>query len=177
MSKHVPTAQAVASTTALWLLLKQALSTPAEAPPALVIACATQVTLSRYKNASKEIFPLALNTLKSAAATAVQPGGWDELESLRKRVARLRTSWSPKLKRTRGIREKLEQTDAENAELKRKVQNLLRGRSTLLSAYMDTIEILRVHAHLSPALVARLSEHEAIFNIRTLSNVGGQDGN
>jgi hypothetical protein len=171
MSNHVPIAKSIDSTRALWLLLTCAVERPEQASTKLIAACATQVTLSRFRDASNNIIPLSLNTLKGAARIAIESGGWETLDSLRRKVALLSLASKKQNQRpARGLRQQLENRIKENFELNKRVQELLRGRTLLLSAYMDAIEMLKTHTSLSPALSERLVEHESIFDIRALSN-------
>ncbi|WP_413196778.1 hypothetical protein [Pararobbsia alpina] len=176
MTKHAPIDKSVDSTRALWLLLKAAIEQPGKVSEKLVAACATQASICLFQDPHNKIVRLSLNTLKNAAEIAVEPGGWKELNSLRRKVAILRlANTHGRIRNGRGIREELKRKIKENLELVQRVQELLRGRTLLLSAYMDTVEMLRTHAKLSPVLHERLHEHESIFNVRTLSKV--EDGN
>ena len=70
-------------------LLERALKTPAKAPTELMSACKSQGLLARMSCSDYDISPVALNSLKRAADSAIEDGGWSRLDALRREVHRL----------------------------------------------------------------------------------------
>jgi hypothetical protein len=164
---------AVDSTRELWLALSEAVTSPSKTQPKLLAACATQASLAKYTSDDGKIRSYSLNALKVAADDAVEIGGWSAIEALRKQAylhaLPIQTA-SNKARRGTGYR--LDQANKTISFLDERIQQLLRSRVTLLSAYTDIIEILRTNRHLDPKLEAQLKQHESTFAVRRLFDVG-----
>lgn len=166
--RHQPSPRAVNSLRNLWTQMLGALSSP-EIPcaPGLREACATQEKLSNFECGDLEIFPLALNTFKSAAQVAVENGGWESFDQLRRNVY---ASSLPLLQANKKAKRSLGSQNtslrSELRELRERNQSLLRGRAVLLSAYFDVVKTLRESQRDNPEIVEKLREHEVRFDIR-----------
>jgi hypothetical protein len=71
-----------------------------------------------------------------------------------------------KRKAKRSLGSQLRDLREEIEVLRTRNQYLLRGRTTLLSAYADAIRMLRESRATSPQLVEKLREHETRFDVR-----------
>lgn len=176
MKASQPSRTAVESAFNLWLQLTKATSGSGDPPRKLLNACATQGALAQYRSDEHQIRPLALNTLKVAAKFAVETGGWEALDALRKRVHLLGLNQNNATQRTnRSAVNQLKIKKDEIEELSNRNQKLLRNRTELLQAYGDIIDILSTFRALNPDLAERLKRHEAMFDIKVLSQTGGND--
>ncbi|NIE66841.1 hypothetical protein [Burkholderia sp. Ax-1719] len=175
MKSHRPSARAINSARNLWVQLTAATDS-INPPRALLNACATQESLAAFESEEKEIRPLALNTLKSAAELAVENGGWHAMNDLRMRLfLRAIAHNYPERRSRRGLGFQLRTKKDEIAILNDRYQHLLRSRATLLQAYSDIVDLLKTYRTLSPNLSDRLKRHEAMFDIKLLSEAGGTD--
>lgn len=176
MTAHTPSSSAIESVRNLWLELCSAKASPLTAPAELLEACSTQEKLAKYGCSDKAIRPLALNTFKDAANIAVEKGGWTILDETRRQISRLARFNSANAGTKRpGVARRLAIEKQENAALRHKNQQLLRGRALLLNAYSNALQLLRDNRTLSPRLAERLREHEVMFDIRQFSEVGAHD--
>jgi hypothetical protein len=165
--EHHPSTRAVDSVRSLWTQMLSAKNSPEVAPNGLLEACATQEKLARFSYEEEQIFPLALNTLKAAAEVLVERGGWASFDQLRREVyASSLPVLQAKRKAKRSLGSQLRDLREEIEVLRTRNQYLLRGRTTLLSAYADAIRMLRESRATSPQLVEKLREHETRFDVR-----------
>lgn len=171
MKSHRPSNDAVESTRHLWAELRAAAEDSTN-PIArrLMRACATQATLSKFSCEEKKIRPLALNTLKAAAESAVEPGGWNKLDETRKALHLLNLS-SKELrgKARRGASQRLSAAAEVNRTLEERNMNLLRSRIVLLQAYSDAIRLLKTFQDLDDNLAQQLRRHESMFDVRVIA--------
>ncbi|BBU30188.1 hypothetical protein BTHE68_39220 [Burkholderia sp. THE68] len=166
--KHRPSPRAVNSLRNLWTQMLGVRNSPDfSSAPGLREACATQERLAKFECRDAQIFPLALNTFKLAAEIAVEKGGWESFNQLRREVY---ASSLPTLQANRKVKRSLgRQVNSlrfEIQELREMNQNLLRGRAVLISAYFDAVKTLRGFQGNSPEITEKLREHEARFDIR-----------
>ncbi|WP_321797472.1 hypothetical protein [Caballeronia sp. J97] len=172
MKTHEPSSTSVDSTRNLWIQMCAAIEKPTAAPRSLLNACVTQVALSKYCWSEKKINALSLNTLKGAADKVVEPGGWEALNDIRKKlyVASLTCTHAAK-KTRRGFGFRLAKVSEELEASQSRIQKLLRSRVVLLQAYSDIIDILRAYRTLDAQLDARLRNHEVMFDIGLFADV------
>lgn len=161
-----PRKEHVENARARWTLLLAATKKPSEAPASLKAACQTQQDFAEFKFDKEKISPLALNTLKLSAEAAVVPGGWREMDRLRKEcrnlfAADVREKEAKRLSPAAGLRRR-------NEELKTSQTEFLRGHAITLRAYQDLLDTLRGISAENTKVYEKLQEHEAIYNIRLL---------
>lgn len=166
--RHQPSPRAVNSVRNLWTQMLGVKASPdATCAPGLLEACVTQEKLSKFECKNAHIFSFSLNTFKAAAEVAVENGGWESFNQLRREVyaSSLPTLLaSRKAKRSLGGQVRNLQKDIH--DLRQRNQYLLRGRAILLSAYFDAIATLREARTRYPEMAEKLREHEARFDIR-----------
>jgi hypothetical protein len=174
---HQPSDASVESVRNLWAELCAATeSTTYYASRTLLRACATQTALSKFRCDEKKIRPLALNTLKAAAEKAVEPGGWDKLEELRKTLyLRSLSSKERNRKAKRGLGYRLDSAAEANKSLQERIKNLLLNRVALLQAYADAIDLLKTFRGLDANLAQRLQRHESMFDLKLIATAENSD--
>lgn len=165
---HQPSSRAVNSVRNLWTqMLGVKNSLDGICRPGLREACATQEKLSKFECKEEQIFSLALNTFKAAADVAVEKGGWEKLDELRREIYVISLpilQANKKVKRSLG--NQVGRLRSENQDLKEKNKYLLRGRAILLSAYFDAIKTMRESQGHYPEMAEKLREHEVRFDVR-----------
>lgn len=163
-SEIKPRKEHIKNARARWLLLQCTVNGTEAPPPYLKDACQTQQSFSELKIEKKEIIPLSLNTLKLTAELAVIPGGWKELERLRKLCKNLfSTSIQADKKPTAMAALRLRKKELMSSE-----EQYLRGQAIMLRAYQDLLKTLRGVSSENPTAYQKLRAHEAIYDIRAL---------
>lgn len=171
MSTHKPERDAVESTLNLWVFLTTSCDASGKITKELMAACKTQLSLAQYKNQAKGIKSLSLNTLKSSGDYAIEKGGWCALDELRKNIYKRALVESCKsLSKRRSISETLELTQKKLEESETKIQNILRERAVLISAYYNILTIIHESECLTSELSNTLKMHEMTFNVRNLTS-------
>lgn len=170
MKSSQPSDASIESARNLWAELRAVVeNSERHVSQELLRACATQASLSRFRCDEKNIRPLALNTLKVAAEMAVEPGGWNKLDELRKSLYLRSLSTKGKHRKSkRGLSYRLETAAEVNEVLQARIKNLLLSRVVLLQAYADAIDLLRTFKHLDTNLPQRLKRHESMFDLKLL---------
>lgn len=170
MKSYQPSALSIESTLNLWAELRAATDNTGRASKKLIQACATQATIARFECPEKNIQPLALNTLKAAADEAVEPGGWNQLNELRKTLyLRGLSGAEQRRKANRGVVHRLNSVAESNKALEERIKNLLRSRVVMLQAYGDIVDLLKTYQDLDVNLAQRLKRHERMFDLKLIA--------
>jgi hypothetical protein len=170
MKSYQPSAISIESTLNLWAELRAATDNTAHASKELIQACATQAALSRFRCVEKNIRPLALNTLKAAADEAVELGGWNKLNELRKTLYSRGLSGAERRRKVnRGLGHRLNSAAESNKALQERVKILLRSRIVMLQAYGDIVDLLKTYQDLDANLAQRLKRHENMFDLKVIA--------
>lgn len=141
-------------------LLKAAAASPGRASAALIAACASQNALAQLRLIAQGVEPMALNSLKRAANVAIEQGGWQALDKLRREVARLsRTSRRP----NGPAAQNKANLKAALQEMKSTVDQLHRARLRVEHAYTDLLRLARSAAAGNEKLRNQLDRHLAMF--------------
>lgn len=159
----------IESARALYKILQMAMDNPQGAPKWLANACATQNALAQAEDISKKIAKMSLNSLKSAAQTAIEIGGWKELNRIRveylkyiaqqSRIQREAPSQRSKNALAETLKQEIDRRDVEH-----------RARLRLGSAYLDLLRVAQTMAKGNETNMQRLERHQALFG----SNLGLQ---
>src|ERR1700730_7066704 len=174
MDKLLPSPAAIDSTRELWLLLQEAEQNESAEFESLKKNCQTQVTLSKFSLPSRKIKPLALNTLKAAADTVIENGGWAKLDSKRKEIYHS-TFLKGERRRTKDSILKSSQDRLKSEKEKNRV--MLLERVVTVAAYRDLVAAVLEYSNTNPGLMERLKRHEATFDIKIISNLSGGETN
>lgn len=146
------------------VLLKRALEGSNNLPPSLAQACISQGALAKYDCASEGITPMSLNTLKSCADKYIENGGWNHLDTLRKRY--ISTIQRRKIKERSAC-----QTDKKSllATISHDLDIERRYRLRLQVAYESLLSRLRSLALHDPEIEIFIKKHINGFSCKRLS--------
>ena len=165
--KHLPRTSAIDSARELWTLLLCETELGHSTTRELVDACATQVTLAKYKSSDGKVKSQSLNTLKAACDVVVEPGGWERVDELRKTIRNIGLpSSSTHHAKKRDAIKTLEATRKRELAEQARNQKLLRERAVFIAAYSSLISI--IHQSHDPDLKEKLREHEATYDIKRI---------
>jgi len=172
-AQHLANAKSVSK---LYGLLLQATTDPATAPSELKAAWSSQGTLASLHMPGLEIVPMALNTLKTHAATVVE-GGWVALDQVRKQAKASYEAYVRKEKAlSRGSRADLQMRLSDE---KCAVQMHINSIAELSMMYFDLLSIARRYADKDDSLRTALDVHRQRFGRskpKLQLILGGKDG-
>lgn len=124
----------------------------------LVAACANQASITAYVCTLVPNCECSLNTLKKFAAIAIEPGGWDQFDNLRRKILESKTG------RSKRSVEHAERGKTELEFLRAKLDAAQRTRANLNRAYLDALGILRAAAKWDEEMAGKLARHSATYS-------------
>ncbi|WP_139260697.1 hypothetical protein [Duganella sacchari] len=123
----------------------------------IAAACVSQSALAKLNLPEKNINPMSLNTLKSAAQRSSQ-SGWENLDDLRKKVL-LKNS-----ERKNSI-SKANRASVVKHSLQNEIDESFRVRSFLYRAYSDLLALAEAHSRTDSSFQEKLLQHKELFLI------------
>jgi hypothetical protein len=147
---------------ARYRLLKTCLASRQAIRREIIEACSSQAGLAKLSRPALGIFPMSLNTLKSASSDIRGGlGGWAEVDALRRQLSK---SSNIALNRPLRIKRKpLDRLRERQTTLKHQLEQERRARATLVRAYTELLVLARLATKSSDELSVRLKRHLATF--------------
>ncbi|WP_322068179.1 hypothetical protein [Paraburkholderia bannensis] len=124
----------------------------------LVSACLSQASITAYVCSLEPNCKCSLNTLKKLAEIAIEPGGWNQFDTMRKRIHDTKTGRSTR------THQQAQRAKSELEFLRAKLDTAQRVRANLNRAYLDTLSILRAASQWDEEIAGKLARHFATYS-------------
>lgn len=129
----------------------------------LVKACQSQAFFASMNFPEKGIYKMSLNTLKAAANTFIEDGGWRRMDGMRRQLYKI--SIAAKTTTTKGVSNA--DHDIDSLVIERRL------RLRLETAYLDLLQKLAIIAGADVELAEFLQRHQAGFSLARLKLISG----